>query len=339
MYLVLAILLLAVLLDLLIGDPRVAWHPVALIGRLIAAWEGLLYPRATSPAAKRPGARLVARGAVLVLGTVLPVWFLVCFCLGWLYRLPPPAGYPHLWTYVYLVASALFLWSTISIRGLDRAAREILGLLCRGDLAGARRQLGYIVGRDTDRLDPAEITRATVETVAENISDGVIAPLFYFLLGGVPLACAYRAINTLDSMVGYRSERYRDFGMVAARLDDVANWLPARLTALLLVGSALLLGFDWRRAWRLTWRDAPKHPSPNSGYPEAAVAGALGVQLGGLNYYQGVPSLRARLGEPKESLEPAHIEAVIRLLYGAAALFLVLSAAGWVLWLLVGTRL
>ncbi len=329
---ILAILVAAVLLDILIGDPRVAWHPVALIGRLIAAWEGLLYPRAGTPAAKHPDARLVWRGLVLVLGTVLPVWLLVYLCLAWLHRLQPPPAYPGLWTYVYLLVSALFLWSTISIRSLGRAAGEIFNLLRRGDLTAARRQLGYIVGRDTGRLDAAEITRATVETVAENISDGVIAPLFYFLLGGPSLACAYRAINTLDSMVGYRNERYRDFGMVAARLDDVANWLPARLTALLLVGSALLLGLDWRRSWRLARRDAPKHPSPNSGYPEAAVAGALGVQLGGLNYYQGVPSLRARMGDPGQSLEPAHIGATVRLLHGAVALFLVLSAAAWALW-------
>jgi adenosylcobinamide-phosphate synthase len=225
--------------------------------------------------------------------------------------------------------SALFLWSTISIRSLDRAAREILGLLRRGDLATARRRLSLIVGRDTERLGAAEITRATVETVAESISDGVIAPLFYFLLGGAPLACAYRAVNTLDSMVGYRSERYRDFGMAAARLDDVANFLPARLTALLLVGSALLLGLDWRQAWRIAWRDGARHPSPNSGYTEAAVAGALGVQLGGLNYYQGQPSLRPRLGEPATALEPGHIAGAIRMLYGAVAIFLFLAAVGW----------
>ncbi|MGD0153513.1 MAG: adenosylcobinamide-phosphate synthase CbiB [Thermacetogeniaceae bacterium] len=334
----LTVLFLAVLLDILIGDPRVAWHPVALIGRLIAAWEGLLYPRTGTPAAQHRDARLVWRGFVLVLGTVLPVWLLVYLCLTWLHRLQLPPGYPRLWAYVYLVVSTLFLWSTVSIRSLGRAAGEILDLLRRGDLIAARRQLGYIVGRDTERLDTAEITRATVETVAENISDGVIAPLFYFLLGGPALACAYRAINTLDSMVGYRNERYRDFGMVAARLDDVANWLPARLTALLLVGSALLLGLDWRRSWRLAWRDGPKHPSPNSGYPEAAVAGALGVQLGGLNYYQGVPSLRARLGDPQQSLEPAHIRVTIRLLYGAAALFLALSAAAWMLWPVMAGR-
>jgi adenosylcobinamide-phosphate synthase len=321
----LAVLFLAVLLDLLIGDPRVDYHPVALIGKLISAWERLLY-RGTSP---QPAKRVA--GALLVLGTVLPVWLLVYLCLTWLHRLYLSGGHPQLWVYIYLVVSAFFLWSTISIRSLDRAAREILDLLRRGDLVEARRRVGFIVGRDTERLDPAEIARATVETVAENISDGVIAPLCYFLLGGPALACAYRAINTLDSMVGYRNEHYRDFGMVAARLDDVVNFIPARLTMLLLVGGALLLGLDWRQAWKLSWRDAPKHPSPNSGYPEAAVAGALGVQLGGLNYYGGVPSLRALMGDPKEPLAPGHIEAAIRILYGAAAIFLVIATVGWVL--------
>jgi adenosylcobinamide-phosphate synthase len=321
----LAVLFLAVLLDLLIGDPRVDYHPVALIGKLISAWERLLYRGTSSQPAKR------VAGALLVLGTVLPVWLLVYLCLTWLHRLYLSGGHPQLWVYIYLVVSAFFLWSTISIRSLDRAAREILDLLRRGDLVEARRQVGFIVGRDTERLDPAEIARATVETVAENISDGVIAPLCYFLLGGPALACAYRAINTLDSMVGYRNEHYRDFGMVAARLDDVVNFIPARLTMLLLVGGALLLGLDWRQAWKLSWRDAPKHPSPNSGYPEAAVAGALGVQLGGLNYYGGVPSLRALMGDPKEPLAPGHIEAAIRILYGAAAIFLVIATVGWVL--------
>jgi len=332
------VLLLAVLLDLLIGDPRVSYHPVALIGKLISTWEGPLYRRALAAPPRPEGtqrqgiasAKRVA-GGLLVLGTVLPVWLLVYLCLTWLHRLSSSAGYSSLWNYIYWVVSALFLWATVSIRSLDRAAREIFSLLRRDDLPEARRRLSFIVGRDTERLDPGEIARATVETVAENISDGVIAPLFYFLVGGPALACAYRAINTLDSMVGYRSERYQDFGMVAARLDDVANFIPARLTLLLLVGGALLLGLDWRQAWRMSWRDGHKHPSPNSGYPEAAVAGALGVQLGGLNYYQGLPSLRARMGDPKMPLAPEHIETAIRMLYGSVAIFLVMAAVGWVL--------
>jgi adenosylcobinamide-phosphate synthase len=323
----LAVLFLAVLLDIIMGDPRSSYHPVVLIGRLISAWERLLYRQRSGPAARRMA------GGLLVLGTVLPVWLLVFGCLGWLHRLSLPAGHALAGVYIYLVVSALFLWSTISIRSLHRAAREILDLLRRGDLAEARRRLSFIVGRDTDRLSTAEITRATVETVAENISDGVIAPLCYFLLGGVPLACAYRVINTLDSMVGYRNERYRDFGLAAARLDDAANWLPARLTMLLLVGSALLLGLDWRQAWRLSWRDGHKHPSPNSGWPEAAVAGGLGVQLGGRNYYQGQASWRPQMGDPKVALEPCHIKVAIRMLYGTVAIFLALYAVGWVLFL------
>lgn len=320
----LVVLFLAVFLDLLIGDPRVAFHPVALIGRLISAWERLLYRR---EAGGRKGLRW--RGALLVLGTVLPVWALVYFCLACLGRMQADAENPQLWTYIYLAVSAFFLWSTITIRSLHRDAGEILALLRQGDLAEARHKLSLIVGRDTDQLESAEITRATVETVAENISDGVIAPLFYFLLGGPALACAYRAVNTLDSMVGYRSERYQDFGMAAAWLDDAANFIPARLTVLLLTGSALLLGLGWRQAWLLAWRDGHKHPSPNSGYPEAAVAGALGVQLGGLNYYRGQPSLRSRLGDPRESLAPGHIEQAIRLVYGTAALFTALTACMW----------
>jgi len=230
-----------------------------------------------------------------------------------------------------VLVGGFLLWSTIAARSLEREARRIFSFLQAGDLPGARKQVGMIVGRDTENLNEGEITRATIETVAENISDGLIAPLFYFVIGGVPLACAYRVINTFDSMVGYQSERYKDFGWFAARLDDVANYLPSRLTAILLLLGAAFLGYDWRRALRITWRDRKQHPSPNSGYPEAAVAGALGIRLGGTNYYQGVPSKRPYLGEPLCALEKGHIVATIKLLYGALVVYLIIY--GLMTWL------
>ena len=195
--------------------------------------------------------------------------------------------------------------------------------LLAGDLPEARRLVGQIVGRDTQDLDEHEITRATVETMAENIVDGIISPLFFAWLGGVPLAFLYRAVNTMDSMLGYRNERYRDFGMVAARTDDVFNFIPARITAFLIVFSAWLLRLDAPGAAKAIRRDAVKHPSPNSGLSEAGVAGALHVQLGGLNYYGGIASHRATMGDPIEPLTAAHIPKTASMVYMVTLLFAV----------------
>ena len=223
---------------------------------------------------------------------------------------------------------ALLLSFTISPRNLAEAGREIQRYLAAGDIEEARFKVGWIVGRDTDKLTVPEITRATVETIAENIVDGVISPLFFFFLGGVPLAVAYRAANTMDSMIGYKNEKYLFFGRAAARTDDAWNYIPARITGLLLVLAAWLLKYDWREAWRMMRRDAAKHPSPNGGFTEATVAGALGIRLGGLNYYFGRPSFRTYMGEPRQELSPRHISGAIRLMYAATILFL-LAAFGF----------
>jgi adenosylcobinamide-phosphate synthase len=185
----------------------------------------------------------------------------------------------------------------------------------------ARYKVGWIVGRDTANLNTAEVTRATVETVAENIVDGIISPLFYAVLGGVPLAFLYRAVNTMDSMIGYKNEKYQDFGMVAARVDDVFNYIPARITGLYIILAAALLKKDVKGAFQAIKRDAVKHPSPNSGFSEAGVAGALGIRLGGLNYYGGVPSLRAYMGVAKCQLTPIYIEHTIQIMYMVTILF------------------
>jgi adenosylcobinamide-phosphate synthase len=222
-----------------------------------------------------------------------------------------------------MVGGAVLLAFTMTPRSLAEAGREIKRYLDAGDLEQARFKVGWIVGRDTARLDTAEVTRATVETVAENIVDGIISPLFYAFIGGVPLAFLYRAVNTLDSMVGYKNDKYRDFGMVAARVDDVFNYIPARITGLLLIVAAVFLGLDACRAAKAILRDAAKHPSPNSGIAEAGVAGALGIRLGGLNYYGGVPSLRAHMGDPLHETAPIHITRTIRLMYTVTILFVV----------------
>lgn len=297
----------AFILDCIIGDPKSKFHPVALLGTLIAHLEKLLLGENHAPLRK------IFSGGVLV-ALVLPI---VYGASSWALQV---ASSYDLW--LWYVLSALMLSFTITPRSLAEAGYEIRGLLLRGDLANARLKVGWIVGRDTKRLDGREVARATVETIAENIVDGIISPLFYFFLGGVPLAVLYRAVNTMDSMVGYRNARYLCFGKVAARTDDVFNYIPARITAVLLVLAAFLLRLDGKNAARMIWRDARKHPSPNSGFSEAGVAGALGVRLGGLNYYFGVPSIRAYMGDPLAPLAPRHIVQTIFLMYAATVLFI-----------------
>ncbi|HJU04347.1 MAG TPA: adenosylcobinamide-phosphate synthase CbiB, partial [Nitrospiraceae bacterium] len=192
-------------------------------------------------------------------------------------------------------------------------------------LVRARQAVSRIVGRDTDHLSEPEVVRATVETIAESTSDGVIAPLVYLVVGGPPLALAYKAINTLDSMIGHHDDRYRDFGWASARLDDAVNWLPARLTAVLFVVAAGLYTRTMRQAWHIMQRDGAKHPSPNSGRPEAAMAGALGVQLGGTNFYGGHRSVRSHLGDRIRSLNPVHITAALRLMAVASFMAVMLA--------------
>ena len=195
-------------------------------------------------------------------------------------------------------------------------------------LPEARSAVAQIVGRDTEEMAESDIVRAAVETIAESTADGIIAPLFYLVLGGAPLALAYKAINTLDSMIGHMDERYRWFGWASARLDDLVNFIPARITALLLVLSAGILFRSWsvmRRTWRILLRDGGSHPSPNSGRPEAAMAGALGVQLGGINRYDGLQIERPRLGDPDQPLTRAHIGLALRLMGWASFLGVLLG--------------
>ncbi|MBR1806571.1 MAG: cobalamin biosynthesis protein CobD [Selenomonadaceae bacterium] len=299
----------AFLIDALIGDPRSKFHPVVLIGNLISSLEKILRRELDSPSQK------IVKGGLLV-ATVVLTSFAVGYGIELLSR-----EIPSLAAQIFI--QALTLSFMISPRSLGDAAREIYQLLETENLTEARRKVGWIVGRDTQNLNEAEVARATVETVAENTVDGIISPLFYFAVGGLPLAVAYRAINTLDSMLGYRNEKYLHFGRIAARLDDVANFVPARLTAILFLGAAALLGLDVRNAFAMMKRDATKHPSPNGGWAEATVAGALNIRLGGTNYYFGQPHFRAYMGDPNEILEAAHILGAVRLMYTATIEFLI----------------
>lgn len=303
---ILWMVLAAMILDWVIGDPPWPKHPVILMGQLIRWLEARLYPSAELAQARSPRQERL-KGIILTVTTVVLSSGLMYALLTVLYMLHPWAG---------RAANIWFISTTIAFKGLKDAAMQVYRPLAEGNLAEARRWVGYIVGRDTAGLDEPEITRAAVETVAENTVDAAVSPLFFALLGGAPLAFFYRATNTLDSMVGYRNERYRDFGWASARLDDLLNLLPARITALLLALAAWLTpGLSGKRAIRSVRSFAALHPSPNSGYPESAVAGALGVQLGGRNVYGGVISRRAAMGWPLESLERSHIRSSVRLLY------------------------
>ncbi|MBZ5489003.1 cobalamin biosynthesis protein CobD [Halomonas aquamarina] len=306
---------LAIVLDLLIGDPRALPHPVVLMGRMISYLEKRWNRGSAS--------RRKFFGVVLAGTVVASVWGASMAALALLAMIHP---------WVALAAELWLLATTLAIKGLADAGRAVARPLALGDLQAARQALSMIVGRDTQTLDEAGITRGAVETVAENTVDGITAPLFFALLGGAPLALAYKAINTLDSMVGYRNERYEDFGYASAKLDDLANWLPARLTTLCLwVGGVLLSAagqpLRWRGALRATRHEAPRHPSPNAGWPEAMVARLLGVQLGGMNTYQGVTSSRATLGEPFEPLRVAHIGTTISLMHVGWLLFVIAAGA------------
>ncbi|MCW2278540.1 adenosylcobinamide-phosphate synthase CbiB [Heliophilum fasciatum] len=295
--------LIGLLVDLLLGDPRWLPHPVIGIGRLISLLEKRFYPPpGAAPAIFWQRGALVAMVVVTV--TALVAWAAMAL-IAWL------SGGASM---VMIIAGGIALGVALASRSLAEAGREIQQLLEQGQLEEARKQLSYIVGRDTAHLDESEIVRATVETVAENTVDGIVSPLFYAFLAGVPGAYAYKAVNTLDSMIAYRNERYQFFGTFAARLDDVANYLPARLTGFCMIVAGALLGHPVARMINTWRRDAAGHPSPNSGIPEAVTAGALGVQLGGQNSYGGVVSYRATMGDPLTKMQARHIGQTIQLM-------------------------
>ena len=300
----------ALLLDTLVGDPRSKYHPVVLIGNCISFYEHLLYKKNTNA---RNQILLGISTVLLVLMTVMIIVTGLLFIGGTIH----PIG--------YFIVSLLCLYIAISPRCLAEAGIEIANLLRKQDISEARRKVGWIVGRKTSELDESEITRATIETVAENTVDGIISPLFWFVLLGPWGAIGYRAINTMDSMLGYKNERYLYFGRFAARLDDVVNYIPARITCVLFVIASFICGKDWKHAIRIATRDAHKHPSPNGGYAEAPVAGALHIRLGGQNVYHDKVTFRAYMGDPITSMVGKHIYQTIYLMYTVSILGVALT--------------
>ncbi|WP_071396458.1 adenosylcobinamide-phosphate synthase CbiB [Bacillus tuaregi] len=302
---------LAVIIDRIVGDPPSWPHPVKWFGQFISVLDKQL----------NQGTRKKWKGLgmlLIVMLTVLLASLMLCMIAYSLHSL------------VGIVVEGVLISTTIAQKSLKTAALEVYHPLKKGDVDEARLKLSYIVGRDTYYLEEPEIVRGTVETVAENTSDGVTAPMFWALVGGAPLALVYRAINTCDSMVGYKNDTYLWFGWASARMDDLANWIPSRLT-----GFAMLLAnrpykTDRRKTWSILFRDAKKHPSPNSGWCEAAAAGLLGVQLGGVNTYKGIISNRAKMGDPLFPLESNDIIRMNTILTRTTLLFLIILWLGGV---------
>jgi len=277
-----SVLAAAYLFDWIAGDPEWFPHPVRAIGRGIEEGERILRRPGQTPAAE------LAAGGALTFGMVVAVYLSTAKAIAWMKERDRRLGF---------ITETVLAWTCLASRNLHDEASAVVNALEKHEIVLARQRLSRIVGRDTQTLNEQEISRAVIETVAESCSDGVIAPLFYMAIGGVPLAMSYKAVNTLDSMIGHADDRYFYFGKIAARLDDVANFVPSRLTALGITVTALIADASPTSALETWRRDGAKHKSPNAGQPESAIAGALQIRLGGENHYAGEPFASPLIGE------------------------------------------
>ncbi|MEG2173982.1 MAG: adenosylcobinamide-phosphate synthase CbiB, partial [Oscillospiraceae bacterium] len=294
------------LIDLIIGDPQGWLHIVRGMGMLIERLERLFYPISN----KRLGGILLALSILLICTAVPATLLYLAFCVA---------------PWLYFVLETFFCWQLLATKSLRIESKKVYTALKAKDLGGARKAVAMIVGRDTERLDEPGITRAAVETVAENVSDGVAAPLFYLMIGGAPFGCLYKATNTMDSMIGYQNEKYLDFGRFAAKLDDALNFIPSRLCALLMILAVWICRMNTKNAFHIWKRDRFEHASPNSAQTESVMAGALGVRLAGNAYYFGRLHEKPYLGE---DLRPVEAEDIVRshqLLYVTAVLMMLFA--------------
>lgn len=314
-------LVLGFCIDLIFGDPHSIPHPVVLIGKLISATEKLV--RKIFPKTVR--GENVAGGVlwllVILISTAVPLGILY---LG--YKISPWLG---------LALESIMCWQILATKSLKVESMKVYTALKAGDPAEYRRAVSMIVGRDTAALDDKAVARAAVETVAENTSDGIIAPMLYLAIGGAPLGFFYKAVNTMDSMLGYVEMPYKNIGLVPAKMDDFFNFLPARLSALLMLLAGWLEGLDIRRGWRIWRRDRRNHASPNSAQTESVCAGLLGLRLAGDAYYHGVLHKKPYIGDPIREIEYEDIPRACKLLYGTAIVSLVLFCGIKLLLLLV----
>ncbi len=296
-------------LDLLLGDPRALPHPVCLIGNMISSLEKIM----------RKLCRNEFAGGMLLSLFVAAASWLVPFGILFL-----AGGFGDT---LALVLEIFMCFQILAMKSLWQESMKVYRPLARGDIPEARKYLSRIVGRDTGNLDAEGITKATVETIAENTTDGVIAPLLFMAIGGAPLGFLYKAINTMDSMIGYKNEKYILFGKFAARSDDVANFIPARIAAVLMILASFVLGMDAKNAARIYVRDRKKHDSPNSAQTESACAGALGISLAGDAVYDGVLAKKSAIGDSIDAIRPTDIIRANRLMIGTSVAGLLLACA------------
>ena len=296
-------ILIAYVLDLIFGDPQNVVHPVQVIGKIISAGEKVLL---------RKKYKFLA-GAVLNIFTV-SITYTLMYLISKSVKI----------SVFFMIIEIYLMYTIFSINSLAREGNRVYRILKEGDIEKARKDLSYLVSRDTEMMDEKMIIRSTMETISENTVDGIVAPMFYMFLGGMPLAMAYKAINTLDSMVGYKNEKYMDFGKFSAKVDDAVNFITARITGILIVLASMILGYDYKNSLKIFIRDRKNHSSPNSAHSEASVAGALGVQFGGKVSYFGKETDKPTIGDKTKEFELEDIRKNIRIMYVTSFLSLVI---------------
>ena len=298
----------AYVLDLIFGDPQNIIHPVQVIGKMISSGEKYLLGK------RHESDRKYKFFAGMILNiTVISVTYAVTYLI---YKSSENS-------IIFTVAEIYLMYTIFSINSLAREGNRVYNILKEGNIERARKDLSYLVSRDTGTMDEKMIIRSTMETISENTVDGIVAPMLYMFLGGLPLSMTYKAINTFDSMVGYKNEKYMDFGKFSAKLDDVANFIPARITGILIVIASMILGYDYKNSLKIFIRDRKNHSSPNSGHAEAGVAGALGVQFGGRVSYFGKEVDKPVIGDKAKDFELEDIKKNIKIMYAASFLSLV----------------
>ena len=299
----------AYVLDLIFGDPQNIIHPVQIIGKMINIGEKSLLGK------KYKSDRKYKFFAGMMLNiTVISLTYGITYLI---HRTSENS-------IILTVAEIYLMYTVFSINSLAREGNRVYNILKEGNIERARKDLSYLVSRDTGAMDEKMIIRSTMETISENTVDGIVAPMLYMFLGGLPLSMTYKAINTFDSMVGYKNEKYMDFGKFSAKLDDVANFIPARITGILIVIASMILGYDYKNSLKIFIRDRKNHSSPNSGHAEAGVAGALGVQFGGRVSYFGKEVDKPVIGDKIKDFELEDIKKNIKIMYAASFLSLVM---------------
>ena len=297
----------AYILDLIFGDPQNIIHPVQIIGKIISLGEKILLK-------EKSGSRYkFFAGIILNIFVVSITYGLTCL----IYKSSKISG-------VFTLIEIYLMYTVFSVNSLAREGNRVYNILKEGNIEKARKDLSYLVSRDTETMDEKMIIRSTMETISENTVDGIVAPMFYMFLGGLPLAMTYKAINTLDSMVGYKNEKYMDFGKFSAKIDDVANFIPARITGVLIVAASMILRYNYKNSLKIFIRDRKNHSSPNSAHAEAGVAGALGVQFGGRISYFGKEVDKPVIGDKIKDFELEDIKKNIKIMYVASFLSLVM---------------